>query len=119
MSAKIDSEAVSEAVINLIDNSIKYSSKVKKVVLRTGRTKNSVFIEIEDSGLGISKEEQNKIFDKFYRSSSGNIHNTKGTGLGLTLVKYIIDAHKGEIKLTSEPEKGSRFSLFFPVNNND
>jgi two-component system, OmpR family, phosphate regulon sensor histidine kinase PhoR len=119
ITAKIDSEAVSEAVINLIDNSIKYSGKIKKVVLRTGCTGNSVFIEVEDSGLGISKEEQNKIFDKFYRSSKGDIHNTKGTGLGLTMVKYIIDAHKGEVKLSSEPEKGSRFSLFFPVNNND
>ncbi len=119
LAAKIDSEAVSEAVINLIDNSIKYSDKVKKVVLITGRTKNAIYIEIEDSGLGISKDDQKKIFDKFYRSSSGNIHNTKGTGLGLTLVKYIMDAHKGEIKLTSEPEKGSRFSLFFPINNND
>lgn len=119
LAAKIDSEAVSEAVINLIDNSVKYSGKVKKVVLRTGRTQNSVFIEIEDSGLGISKEEQKKIFDKFYRSSSGNIHNTKGTGLGLTLLKYIVDAHKGEIKLTSELEKGSRFRLLFPADNND
>lgn len=119
LDAKIDSEAVSEALINLIDNSVKYSSGIKKIKLKTGRTDNSVYIEVEDSGLGISKEEQNKIFDKFYRSSTGNIHNTKGTGLGLTLVKYIIDAHKGEIKLSSELGKGSRFSLYFPVNNND
>lgn len=116
---KIDSEAVSEAVINLIDNSVKYSNKTKKVILSTGRTNKAIIIEVEDFGLGISKEEQNKIFDKFYRSSSGNIHNTKGTGLGLTLVKLIMDAHKAEIKLTSELDKGSKFSLFFPINNRE
>jgi two-component system, OmpR family, phosphate regulon sensor histidine kinase PhoR len=111
----IDSEAVSESVINLIDNSIKYSDDIKRVVLKTGRTDGKAFIEVEDSGLGISNEDQKKIFDKFYRAGNIDIHNTKGTGLGLTLVKHMVDAHKGEIKLKSEIGKGSTFRLIFPI----
>jgi len=115
LEVNIDSEAVSESVINLIDNAIKYSDNVKRVVIRTGRIDEKVFIEIEDSGAGISSEDQTKIFDKFYRASNGNVHNTKGTGLGLTLVKHIVDAHKGEIKLNSKLDEGSVFRLIFPV----
>ena len=111
-----DPEAVSEAIINLIDNAVKYSTENKKIILRTGKENNNIFVEVEDNGTGISKEDQNKIFDKFYRITSGNVHNTKGTGLGLTLVKHIVDAHKGKIKLTSELGKGSTFRLTFPLN---
>ena len=111
----IDSEAVSESVINLIDNAVKYSNDKKRVVLRTGLTDGKAFIEVEDSGVGISGEEEKKIFDKFYRAGSVDVHNTKGTGLGLTLVKHMVDAHKGEIKLKSEIGKGSTFRLIFPI----
>ena len=111
-----DPEAVSEAIINLIDNAVKYSTENKKIILRTGKENNNIFVEVEDNGTGISNEDQNKIFDKFYRITSGNVHNTKGTGLGLTLVKHIVDAHKGKIKLTSELGKGSTFRLTFPLN---
>jgi len=113
---KIDPEAVSESVINLIDNAVKYSAEKKRVVIRTGRIDDKVFIEIEDRGTGIPAEEQTKIFDKFYRSGNGNVHNTKGTGLGLTLVKHIVDAHKGEIKLRSIIGEGTAFRIIFPQN---
>ena len=112
-----DPEAVSEAVINLIDNAVKYCSDRKKIVLRTGLEKAQTFVEIEDSGIGISAADQKKIFEKFYRVSSENVHNTKGTGLGLTLVKHIVEAHNGKIELTSEPGKGSTFRIYFPVSN--
>ncbi|MBA4406001.1 hypothetical protein C0389_01875 [bacterium] len=115
LAVNIDSEAVSESIINLIDNAIKYSNEKKCVILRTGRIDKKVFVEIEDSGTGISTEDQTKIFDKFYRASNGNVYNTKGTGLGLTLVKHIIDAHKGEIKLKSKLGEGSVFRLIFPI----
>ncbi|MFO7445361.1 MAG: HAMP domain-containing sensor histidine kinase [Ignavibacteriaceae bacterium] len=112
---KADGEAVSEAVINLIDNAVKYSIKVKEITIFTGVEKNFVFVEIQDKGTGISDENQKKIFDKFYRVSEGLVHTTKGTGLGLTIVKHIVDAHKGEIKVKSKPGEGSSFKLMFPL----
>lgn len=112
-----DSEAVSEAVINLLDNAVKYSIDRKQVTISTGKEGNFVYIEITDKGIGISEEAQKKIFDKFYRVSDGLVHNTKGTGLGLTLVKHIMDAHHGEIKIKSKPNEGSSFKLIFSTNN--
>jgi two-component system phosphate regulon sensor histidine kinase PhoR len=114
-----DGEAISEAIINLIDNSIKYSKDKKEITIATGSGQNSIFIEVKDKGMGISEENQKKIFEKFYRVSDGDglVHNTKGTGLGLTLVKHIMDAHHGKIKVKSKLNEGSSFILSFPVNN--
>ncbi len=111
----IDPEAISEAVINLIDNAVKYCEENKTVILKTGTENGFVFVEVEDKGIGIPESDQKKIFEKFFRVSTGHIHNTKGTGLGLSLVKQIVDAHKGKITLTSSPGKGSRFRILFPV----
>ncbi len=110
-----DTEAVSEAIINLIDNAVKYSEDNKVVILRTGKQKNYVFVEVEDKGMGIPEADQKKIFEKFFRVSTGHVHNTKGTGLGLSLVKQIVDAHKGKIILSSSPGKGSRFRILLPT----
>ncbi|MEW6196690.1 MAG: ATP-binding protein [Bacteroidota bacterium] len=112
-----DAEAISEAVINLIDNAVKYSADNKFVVLRTKAESGFVVVEVEDNGIGISKSDQQKIFDKFYRASKGLVHNTKGTGLGLTLVKHIMEAHQGKTELHSEVGKGSLFRLLFPTKN--
>jgi two-component system, OmpR family, phosphate regulon sensor histidine kinase PhoR len=114
ISAYIDPEAISEAVINLIDNAVKYSEENKKVIVRYGIESVRVFVEVEDFGIGISNTDQKKIFEKFFRVNSGNVHDRKGTGLGLTLVNHIIEAHHGEIKLTSDLGKGSKFKLLFP-----
>ena len=108
-----DPEAISEAVINLLDNAVKYCTDKKEVMITTGKEGSSVYVEISDKGIGISEEAQKKIFDKFYRVSDGLVHNTKGTGLGLTLVKHIMDAHHGEIKVKSKPNEGSSFKLIF------
>lgn len=116
---KIDSEAISEAVINLIDNAVKYSSDRKEIILRTGISDNKVYVEVSDKGIGIAPEEQKKIFDKFYRVSSGLIHNVKGTGIGLSIVKQIIDAHKGNIELKSKPGEGSTFAIFIPIDSDN
>jgi two-component system phosphate regulon sensor histidine kinase PhoR len=112
-----DCEAVSEAIINLLDNAVKYSSEVKEVEIKTGLENNFIYVEVSDKGIGISKEHQDKIFDKFFRVTSGLVHNTKGTGLGLTIVKHIMDAHGGHVSLTSSPGKGSSFKLNFRYNN--
>lgn len=114
---RADSEAISEAVINLIDNAAKYSKDKKVINIKTAQSNDSVFIEVKDEGIGISAENQKRIFEKFYRVTSGDVHNTKGTGLGLTLVKHIMEAHKGSISLFSTPGKGSTFRLNFNLNN--
>lgn len=111
---KCDKEAISEAIINLIDNAIKYSSDKKMITIRTGLENNFIYFEVEDYGIGISKEEQKKVFDKFFRASTGNVHDTKGTGLGLSIVKSIIEAHNGNIVLTSTINKGSIFRVLLP-----
>ena len=108
-----DKDAVSEAIINLIDNAVKYSLDIKEVELSTGMIGDFVYVKVKDRGMGISEKDQKRIFDKFYRVAGDNIHNTKGTGLGLSLIKQILDAHKGEITLHSTPGKGSSFILKF------
>ncbi|NUM72544.1 MAG: HAMP domain-containing histidine kinase, partial [Ignavibacteriaceae bacterium] len=107
-----DAEAVTEAVINLLDNAVKYSDDVKEITIRTGRSDNFQFIEVRDRGIGIKKEDQKKIFEKFYRVTSGQIHNTKGSGLGLSLVNQIAHAHKGKIEVISSYGKGSLFRIY-------
>ena len=110
-----DSEAISEAVINLIDNAIKFSGDCKHIDIVTGRVDDNIFVAVIDQGIGISPSDQKKIFDKFFRVSTGNVHNVKGTGLGLSLVKHIVDAHKGKIELKSELGKGTSIKLLFPI----
>jgi two-component system phosphate regulon sensor histidine kinase PhoR len=112
---KIDEEAVSEAIVNLVDNAVKYSDNKKEITIRTGKENNFAYVEVEDKGIGIPEKDQKKIFDKFFRVSSGNIHNVKGSGIGLSIVKYIMDAHKGEVRLTSKVEEGSIFKLLIPL----
>jgi two-component system phosphate regulon sensor histidine kinase PhoR len=109
-----DEEAVSEALINLIDNAVKYSQVDKEITIRTGLSDNFVFLEVQDNGIGIEQKHQEVIFDKFFRISSALVHDTKGSGLGLSLVKHIMISHNGDIHVNSEIGKGSRFGLLFP-----
>lgn len=111
----LDKEAVAEAIINLLDNAVKYSGERKFIRIATGVRHSSVTVEIEDHGVGIAPEHQKKIFDTFYRVSSGLAHNTKGSGLGLSLVQHIVDAHGGKVELHSAVGKGSTFRLLFPI----
>ncbi len=114
----IDKESVIEAIINLLDNALKYCENKCKIEISTGITENFAYLEVSDNGIGISKENQKKIFEKFFRVSSGNVHNTKGSGLGLSLVKNIMEAHKGNVTVESKLGKGSKFRLQFPINEN-
>ncbi|MBN2426486.1 MAG: GHKL domain-containing protein [Calditrichaceae bacterium] len=111
-----DREAISESLINLIDNAVKYSNDEKYIKISTARTDNHALICVEDHGTGIAPENQQKVFEKFYRESNALIHNTKGSGLGLTLVQHNMQAHHGDVTLKSAPGKGSRFCLHFPLN---
>lgn len=111
-----DEEAITEAIINLIDNAMKYSAEGKHIAIRSGMDGSAAFVEVEDHGIGIAPEDQKKIFEKFYRVSGGLTHNTKGSGLGLSLVDFTMKAHGGRATLKSELGKGSRFRLAFPLN---
>lgn len=112
---KADREAFVEVVINLIDNAIKYSQDRKHILVTCRREGSAGIVTVEDSGVGISPADQKHIFDKFYRVSSGNLANTRGTGLGLSLVKQLMEAQGGTVSVASEPGKGSTFTLSFPL----
>jgi signal transduction histidine kinase len=112
--ALIDRDAISQVVLNLVDNAVKYSTDVKKVVVRTLERDGNIIVEVSDSGIGIPRSEHKKIFEKFYRVSTGSVHNTKGSGLGLAVVKHIVEAHRGQVLVESSPGKGSRFTVLIP-----
>ncbi len=110
----IDPDHFTNALLNLLDNAIKYSENSPKLEIQTLDTKKGLSISITDQGMGMSKDIQHKIFDKFFRKSSGNIHNIKGFGLGLSYVKAVIDAMNGIITVKSETGKGSTFEIIIP-----
>jgi two-component system phosphate regulon sensor histidine kinase PhoR len=100
-------------MFNLVDNAIKYSKENPVIEISTRNVDNTIHISIKDNGIGMDKETQNHIFEKFYRAHTGNLHNVKGFGLGLTYVKNIVDAHKGKISVESELNHGSTFTISF------
>ncbi len=101
-------------IYNLLDNANKYSVDAPVIHIRTENISTGVIIKISDKGIGMSKESTQKIFDKFYRVSTGNLHDVKGFGLGLSYVKNIVDMHKGSVSVKSDLGKGSTFKVFLP-----
>ncbi|MFN3556322.1 MAG: sensor histidine kinase [Bacteroidales bacterium] len=114
-----DKVHLTNLVFNLIDNAIKYSPDAPDITISTENVNKGILIHVEDKGMGISKANQKKIFEKLYRISTGNIHNVKGFGLGLSYVKAIVELHGGHISLQSELKKGSKFSVFMPFGYDD
>lgn len=109
-----DVSHLGNVISNLLDNANKYSPENPEIIVSTYDKEDGIVVSVEDKGIGMSKDKQKHIFNKFYRVPTGNLHDVKGFGLGLAYVKMMIDAHKGNIQLESEVGKGSRFDIFLP-----
>jgi two-component system phosphate regulon sensor histidine kinase PhoR len=115
---KADKVHITNLINNLLDNANKYTHETPEIVVATENFPDGILISIKDNGIGISKANQKKIFEHLYRVPTGNIHDVKGFGLGLTYVKAIIEKHGGSISVESELKKGSKFKVFLPFDNN-
>jgi len=111
----VDREAIARSLLNLVNNALKYSKDHKFIGVSLYRTNGSVRLEVRDHGIGIPPNEQEKIFEKFYRCGDPLVHNIKGSGLGLSLVRHIVRAHGGDVQVESTPEKGSKFTIALPL----
>jgi len=112
---RVDREAIARALVNLVNNALKYSTDEKFLGVKLYRENGVLKLEVADRGIGIARRDQSKIFEKFYRTGDPLVHNTKGSGLGLSLVRHITQAHGGEIAVESTPGKGSTFTLSLPL----
>ncbi|HVM76478.1 MAG TPA: HAMP domain-containing sensor histidine kinase [Candidatus Saccharimonadales bacterium] len=111
----VDREAIARSLLNLVNNALKYSRDKKYIGVNLYRSNGSVNLEVCDHGIGISPDEQEKIFEKFYRCGDPLVHNIKGSGLGLSLVRHIARAHGGDVTVVSAPEEGSKFTIALPI----
>src|SRR5262245_38152216 len=113
---EVDQQAITQCLINLVDNAVKYSRETKKIGIRVSPDGNGrMKIEVSDRGIGIAPRDTERIFEKFTRADTGLVHNVKGSGLGLALVRHIARAHGGDVELTSVPGEGSTFTLVLPL----
>jgi signal transduction histidine kinase len=114
--ARVDRDAIEQAILNLLANAMKYSDESRDIELRLRSRDGEAVIEVSDRGVGIAPAEESRIFERFYRGSNPEIGRIPGTGLGLTLVQHIAQAHEGRVEVKSTPGKGSTFSLIIPLN---
>ena len=112
---RLDREAIARSLLNLVNNALKYSQGDKFLGINVYRSNGVVKLEVIDRGIGIPRSEQQKIFEKFYRASDPLVHNTKGSGLGLSLVRHIVQAHGGQVSVESTPGQGSKFTIALPL----
>jgi two-component system phosphate regulon sensor histidine kinase PhoR len=111
---KADKVHLANVIFNLLDNANKYSPRKPQILVSTADAENGIYISVHDKGMGISKANMKRIFEKLYRVPTGDVHNVKGFGLGLSYVKFIVEKHGGSISVESEPGKGSTFTMFLP-----
>jgi signal transduction histidine kinase len=111
----IDKDAISQAVLNLLNNAEKYSQDHKFISVEMTQKENEVWITVEDRGTGIPESIRKNIFDKFFRGQHSTVQEIQGSGLGLTIVEHIVNNHEGEVLLESEEGKGSRFTIKLPI----
>jgi len=116
---EVDKDHITNLIYNLLDNANKYTPANPEIYIKTKNLKEGLLLSVSDNGIGIKKENLNKIFDKFYRVPTGNVHNVKGFGLGLNYVKAIVEKHGGEINCVSVYQKGSTFNVYIPFNHKE
>lgn len=116
---RVDREAIARSLLNLVNNAVKYSATEKYLGVHLYQQNGDVNLEVVDHGIGIPLKEQLKIFEKFYRVGDPLVHNTKGSGLGLSLVRHIVHAHGGMVAVESAPGRGSRFIITLPLHNSE
>ncbi len=114
-SLNVDGELLTQVFTNLVENAIKYSPENSKVLITTDEEDGKVMVQVADQGIGISDQEKENVFIKFYRSKDVVNTDIKGSGLGLYLSKYFVNLHNGEIFVESEPQKGSTFTVELPM----
>jgi signal transduction histidine kinase len=112
---RVDREALARSLLNLVNNALKYSQDRKFIGVNVFRDNGTVKLEVVDHGIGIPEDEQSKIFEKFYRVGDPLVHNTKGSGLGLSLVRHVVTAHGGQVLVDSAPGRGSKFTIRLPL----
>ena len=113
---KADEVHITNVLFNLLDNAVKYSKDEPKIHIATELKDHFLVVSVKDQGIGIQSEHISQIFERFYRVPTGNVHDVKGFGLGLSYVKKIVEVHKGKIKVESAPNKGTKFMIYFPIN---
>ncbi len=116
---KGDEVHITNVLFNLLDNAVKYSKDEPKIAISTELKDGFLVVSVKDNGIGIQKEHVDQIFERFYRVPTGNVHDVKGFGLGLSYVKIIVEAHRGKIKVESTPNKGTKFMINFPINTDE
>jgi signal transduction histidine kinase len=112
---RMDADAIAQAFQNLLDNAVKYSGTSKEIVVTLKAESGQMIIAVRDRGIGIARDEQQRIFERFHRVGTGLVHDVKGSGLGLSIVHHIVAAHGGSVTVDSEPGNGSVFTLRLPV----
>ena len=113
---KADEVHLTNVLFNLLDNAVKYSKDEPRIIISSEIKDDFLVVSVKDHGIGIQSEHVSQIFERFYRVPTGNVHDVKGFGLGLSYVKIIVDAHKGKIKVESALNKGTKFMIYFPIN---
>jgi len=111
----LDADAVGQALANLVDNAIKYSGERRALVVEAGLLDGQLALSVADQGIGIAREEQERIFEKFYRVGRSETQGRRGSGVGLALVRHVAEAHGGRVTVESRPGEGSRFTIRLPV----
>ena len=112
-----DKMHITNAIVNLLTNAVKYSNGIPEITIRTYNIGLNIVIEVKDNGMGIPGKYHRYIFDKYFRVPTGDVHNIKGFGIGLSYVKSVVEAHNGKVHVESEPGKGSIFTVSFPIEN--
>jgi two-component system phosphate regulon sensor histidine kinase PhoR len=112
---RMDQDAMTLVLLNLVDNAVKYAGDGGEVSVRLRRAPGAVALAVSDRGVGISLDEQGRIFERFYRAESARARNVRGSGIGLALVKHIAEAHGGRVEVESAPGEGSTFTVYVPV----